>query len=242
MITENQKNEDDWGVDAVDESELVGSLDFDEVDPNELGNRPQVDQVGKYHFEISEASNHFETVKENGGQNTPNINVVCTVLKTVKGQSPEGSIYYHRLYVAGKGGGRVAEGTLKAVAAFLVGVGLLKKQDGKVIDPATKSTRIDVKTIAERLKGIQFIGDIKRTKSEGYDDKFELPWGRGVYQLDDPAVENIPKNEEAMKLIAQPQSSEQSQPSSSTAETTAPSSNGQEPATVAVTDDDYSDL
>lgn len=194
----------------------------DDVDESAVGSAIVVDQVGKYHLEIADAKNRFETMSDNGNPRRPDILCTCRVLNTVKGQSPEGSVYYHQIQLGGKGGGAPEKWQKESTVNFLHGIGLLKKVDGKFIDPETGTTAINVKTLAKRLQGIQFIGHIKRNKSndERYDDKFELLFGRGAFQVNDPAVANVPKNADALALIG----GQHQRPQQATAP--APSNNG----------------
>lgn len=204
----NDHPSDDWGTSSNDEI----NFDTEGVDPEKVGNRPTVDKAGKYHFEIANVKERFGSVNEKGALQFPNILCTCVVLYSVSGQSSEGAIYYHEVILGGKGGGRPDEWAIQATTAFLAGVGILKKVDGKFLDPETNSTNINIKSLAARLKGLQFIGDIKREKSKDsqYDDKFKLSFGRGAYQVDDPFVMDVPKNRDALALIGKAPKPEQS--------------------------------
>jgi hypothetical protein len=198
-------NENEWGNDFADEEQGFDSFDTEGVDESRVGNRRTVDKAGKYHFEIADTRERPEAVTEDGKERWPGISLSCVVLETVPGQCPAGTYYYQQLRLAGKGGGPIEDWAKEATINFLVGVGLLKRveKDGvtRFVDPETKSTRINVKTLASRLKGMQFIGDIKLQQSEQYGDSCELPFGRGAYQVDDPSVADVPKNADALALI-----------------------------------------
>lgn len=203
----NDNPTDDWGTTSNDEM----NFDTEGVDPDQINNRATVDKTGKYHFEIASAKERFGNVNDKGNLQFPNILCTCHVLQSVPGQSPEGSLYYHEVILGGKGGGRPDEWAIKATTAFLTGVGILKAVDGKFLDPETNSTKINIKTLATRLKGLQFIGDIKREKSNdpNYDDKYKLSWGRGAYQVDDPFVSAVPMNRDALAMIGKSPKQEQ---------------------------------
>lgn len=192
---------DDWGTAAPQ----APAFDTQGVDPSKVGSLVMVDQPGKYHFQITAATEKWEThvVKDSGNGTVdvrPHILLTCTVCETVPGQSPAGSAYFHRLLLGGKGGAAIEDWAKNATMNFLVGIGIIKehKANGTTyfIDPETNQTAINIPTLANRLRGLQFIGNIKLNKSddERYDDRYELPFGQGVFQVNDPRVANVPKN------------------------------------------------
>lgn len=194
---------DNWAP-AVEDNPNRFDLDAEAVDANELTSRLMVDHPGKYHLEISGAKNKFDTTDGNGGLATPHILVPCVVLISVQGQSPAGAFHYHRVDVAGKGGGPMEDWQVKATLAFLQGVGLLKNKDGKVIDPETGTTQIKLSTVAARLENKQFIGDLRLEKSSDpskYKDSIRFSFGRGAFPIDAAEVRSVPKNLEALKLL-----------------------------------------
>ncbi len=197
-----------WG----DGNEGFDSWDTDDVDASDIGSgAPRADRVGFYHFGINATARPETSDKKDMSKlRCPDILLACEVLKGVKDQSPEGSVYYHNLIIAGKGGGPIESYDKTKTLNFLVGVGILKKVDGRVIDPETGSTKINTNTLEKRLNGLQFIGKLELNRGgikdeatgERYPDRIELSWGRGAFQVDDPKVKDIPKNEEALKKIA----------------------------------------
>jgi len=193
-----------WNNEKIEHEDGGFSFDTDGTDASKVGSPLYVDCIGKYHFEIADAVLKPEVVDHDAKQVVPHINVQCVVLQDVPHQSATGAFYYHKVHLAGKGGMQIEEWAKNATIAFLLGVGLLREIDGKIIDPATNSTRIDIKTVPDRLKYMQFIGDIKKPKNsdpQKFADKFELPFGRGAFRINDPAVRNVPKNVEALKLL-----------------------------------------
>lgn len=185
---------DEWNV-----APQIPSFDTQDVDASKVGSLVIVDQPGKYHFQITSAVEKWETVNPNTGRDArPHIRLTCHVVHSTPGQSPAGTVYFHRLNFGGKGGGPVEDWARNASLNFLVGVGIIKevKKDGNTyfIDPETNSTAINVPTLAGRLKNLQFIGKIEENKQDGYDTTYELRFGQGAFQVTDPRVANVPKN------------------------------------------------
>lgn len=204
---------DNWNTDTLNDQGMgdgFDAFDADGIEPQE-DSRP-VDKPGFYHFAIQEVTAHPETCK-NGNPNqpvSPHLLLICRVLHSVPGQSPEGSVYFHRMYMQGKGGGPAAKGCIQNNTNFLVGVGIMRtvkrtNAEGKEIsvgvDAETGSTKVE--NLTSRLKGLQFVGNIKHVPSDDpqYGDKFELKFGSGAYTVDNPAVADVPKNVEALKEI-----------------------------------------
>lgn len=193
----------------------AGGFDFDSegVDTTKVSNETTflVDKPGKYHMTIH-ATEHFDTVnKENGEQLTPHVNLALTVVHSVEGQSPEGAVHFARLYVAGKGGGQREDWQTNQTLNLLKGLGLVVEQGGKLIDPTNGTTKLDWKTWASRAHGMQVIADVKMSKPDAnrldprtqqpYPARAELPFGRGLYQVNDPKVAAVPKSAAALALI-----------------------------------------
>lgn len=204
---------DDWGSD-IDNTQHFGNapagdaatipdFDTDGVDPGKVGSRVTVDKAGKYHFEIETARENFEVMNDNGKPRSPDITVACVVLESVPGQASAGSYYYHHIHLGGSGGGPPEPWQKEATVSFLSGIGLLKKQGDIFIDPETGAGKLNVKTLATRLKGMQFIGHIKceKDKTGNYDDRYCLSFGRGAFAVDDPVVAEVPKCRAALELI-----------------------------------------
>lgn len=204
---------DNWGnesLDTFDDYELDGS----EVDGDDLVGGDQVDQEGWYHLEIADVVPELDTVSDSGREKTPAVRFDCVVMQSVKGQSPQGSRLFHRIYVAGKGGGPPADGAIKSALRFGLGVGLLKQieQDGKkiTVDAVTNSPKINSETW-KRAKGLHFVAKVNKEVDEKYGDKFQIPFGR-CYRPSDPAVAKVPKNKEALAMAESAPASQAEQP------------------------------
>lgn len=176
------------------------SLDSEGVTQDDVQSTLQVDKPGKYHFEIAEAREDFSLTNKRSEPQAPHILCTCVVLHTVPGQSPRGSVLWHRINLGGKGGAPLDENGKRMTISFLAGVGLLKDQGGKFIDPQTGTTAIDIATLASRLKSMQFIGDPKPDTYEGR-TSFRFNFGRGVFRIDDPLVATVPKDKGALDAI-----------------------------------------
>lgn len=179
-------------------------MDVADVDPSKVGSHIAVDKPGRYHFGISEVRARLERTTDRGNQRRPDILVVCEVLEGVPGQSGKGALYFHSMPIAGKGGTAAEGWVMESLSNFLCGIGVLVKKDGQIIDPATNSTRIDMRSLCDRIAAAkQFVGDIKCNKSDDpqYPDKYELTFGRGAFQVDADEVAGVPKNVAALKLI-----------------------------------------
>lgn len=193
----NMFDNDEIGFDGWDTSD---------VDPSDCESKPTISKVGKYHLEVVSVKPRPEKENEDGTPRRPDILLTCVVLHSVKGQSPEGSLYYENVIAGGKGGGQPEEWAKKATCAFLHGVGLLRKEGqgdaAKFIDPETGTTRIDFGKMCAKLEALQFVADIKKEKgTDGYDDKFKLSFGRGAYTIGHPAVSDVPLNKEAAQTF-----------------------------------------
>lgn len=207
----DQQAASDWG-DQVSDASAEGLFEMStaDVDETKIGSKVTVDKAGKYHFDIVDAKNDFEIMKQNGDERSPCVLVTMEVVATSPNQSPVGSIHWHRVDVAGKGGGPLEDWQLSSSVNFLYGIGLLRKEvvqgpsgeEVKFIDPATGKVNIDVKTLAERIKGLQCIGDIKKEtdRSGRYDDRYVFPFGRGCFRVDDPAVADVTKNPDSLAV------------------------------------------
>jgi hypothetical protein len=177
-------------------------FDTDGVDETKAESMLFVDKTGWYHFEL-EPKADFRGVDDEGEPRFPGVRCMCTVLETVAGQSPAGAVLKHDVHLGAKGGGAPEAWQRDQTTAFLYGVGILKKVDGRFIDPETGGTKINVGTLETRLKGLQFIGHPVAEKSDDpkYDGRVRFNFGKGAYTLDHPAVVDVPKNLAALKAI-----------------------------------------
>ena len=97
---------------------------------------------------------------------------------------------------------------------------MLSAQGSEVIDAETGTTKINSKTLCDRIANVrQFVGNIKCDKSDDpqYADKYELLRGRGAFQVDDPAVADVPKNLAALKEIGKESAAKPASPVKSAA-------------------------
>lgn len=207
-------NESNGGWDEVPE------LDTEGVDSSKVSSHIVVDSTGKYHFRIADVKPRLEPVNQNGSPRRLDILVTCEVLESVAGQSPAGSLYFHTIPLTVKGGGPPDDWAKERLSAFLCGVGVLSAQGSEVIDPETGTTKINSKTLCDRIANVkQFVGNIKCDKSDDpqYADKYELLRGRGAFQVDDPAVADVPKNLAALKEIGKESAAKPASPVKSAA-------------------------
>lgn len=208
MSDENDKS---WSNMANDGFDQEFEFDTDGVDATKVGNETSmmIDKPGKYHVEVTSAKNYLETVDDKGNATSPHCLIIMTVLHSTPNQSPEGYRLIARAFIAGKGGGGREQWQTDSTMNLLIGAGLVKEQDGIFIDPETGSRKLNWKTWPQRLQGKQYVADVhvnrsKETNADGspkYADRFELPFGRGLYQVDDPKVAGVPKNKLALQLI-----------------------------------------
>ncbi|HWA99357.1 MAG TPA: hypothetical protein VG713_12730 [Pirellulales bacterium] len=238
----------DWG--QAEQADYT--MDTGEYTRDDLGGGGEtVDKEGTYHFEITDVVKELDTTSTNGKDKSPCLRFDMLVLETVKGQSPAGSRHFHRVYVAGKGGTTISEGAKKNALRFGLGLGLLAeitKDDRTIIvDKLTGLPKIPL-SLWDRAKGMQCIAKIKLDKGDGkYDPKHEIPFSR-VYQVNDPAVADVPKNAEALAMLgggtgagaesgSQAKAKTQSNGDAGAKQKTAPAKQ-----TVPPADDDLSDL
>jgi len=198
----NDEN-DDWAGQSNANPEDAFSFDANEADASKTESRLYVDKAGKYHMEVARVTRRLETINEQGKPCAAHLIVSCVVLESVVGQSPAGSYLNHTIYLSAAGGGPPEKGSIDAAASFFRGVGILIEKDGKLVRKDTGASAMSLADMENLLENRQFIADIKLRKSNDpqYADKFELPFGRGAFTVDDPAVRTVPKNLPALKLI-----------------------------------------
>ena len=204
---------DSWGEDAAGATaeQSLDTFEFDagDADPEKIGGRGTVDKAGKYHFEIIDVKPDLATVSDNGNPKTPSVNFTLRVLESAPGQSPAGSLAWHRLYVGEKGGGPPKQGSFDAMIDFMVAIGRLKKvtEGGvtKFVNPDTGTAKFTLQHLVV-AKGDQFVGHMKREqKKDAHGNKIDdyeirLPFSGGTFRLDDRSVSDVPKNRDAAEL------------------------------------------
>ena len=186
-------------------------FDSSDVDEKELDTSGFLDQEGWYHFEITKVELHLGLVDAENKENTPHILVTCKSLNSAKGQSPPGSVLWHRIYVGQKGGGPAKQGSIDSMFRFGVGVGLMKWAKKQNDDGTTKSVLVLASTGSTKVPpavwksavGAQFIAQVAKEKpAEGstYKPKFVIPMGK-AFRPDHPDVSHVQKNMEALEAI-----------------------------------------
>jgi hypothetical protein len=205
-----------WGQTAENHfAASADNFDFDSdgVDTSKVSNetRFDLDKPGKYHFAIQAFEKLAVINESNGEQVMPHVSLALNVIHTVEGQSPEGFVLFANLWLAGKGGAPREEWQTTQTMNLLKGLGLVVEKDGKLVDPETGTTKLNWRTWVKRLDGMQCIGDVKMSRPDAtrldprtqkpYPARPELPFGRGLYQVDDPKVKDVPKNAAALATI-----------------------------------------
>lgn len=186
-------------------------FDSSDIDEKELDTSGVLDQEGWYHFEVTKVDLHLGLLDENGKENTPHINVTCKSLNSVKGQSPAGSVLWHKIFIGAKGGGPAKQGSIDSMFRFGVGVGLLKwttksNPDGTsknvLVLASTGSTKVPP-AVLKTIVGAQFIAQVQKEKQQegsNYKPQFKIPMGK-AYRPDHPDVSHVQKNVEALEAI-----------------------------------------
>ncbi len=180
------------------------SFDANEVNADENEKGGWLDKEGQYHFEIADVL--FDTSKNKG---TPFVELRLTVLHSVPGQCPEGTKFSHSSYLSEGARGMTTLLGHRIGALKMVPTGELDDKGQpkhKYVDAKTNATAI-TKATWLAVKGGQFIGVValrkERTdKNSGqvYEAKLELNGGK-CWPVDAQEVADVPKNEQAMKLI-----------------------------------------
>jgi len=196
------------GPQGIDENYEFDSSDVDE---KELDTSGILDQEGWYHFEITKVDLVLGLLGDDGKENTPHINVTCKSLNSVRGQSPAGSVLWHKIFVGAKGGGPPKQGSIDSMFRFGLGVGLMKW--GKKTNPdgtekailvlaSNGSTKVPP-AVWRTAVGAQFIAQVQKEKQQegsNYKPQFKIPMGK-AYRPDHPDVSHVQKNVEALEAI-----------------------------------------
>lgn len=210
----------DWdkGFDDSASSEPNFSFDTSNTSKDDLGGSNIVEKPGWYHFEVTDVKADMATVGKKGGDKSPHVLFTLQVLNSIPGQAVAGAMYFHRCYVAAKGGkGEAAEGAVNSNLRFLHGLGAvvesdtLKKEDGSpvIVDAVTKEPNVTWETF-KRCKEKQLIARVvlgeptynkpgDPASGVKYEGRYEIPFGRS-FRPDDPQVADVEKDGEALKL------------------------------------------
>jgi len=201
-------DDDKWGeqADAVfsEEEEQEFELDTSGVDGNELGSS-MLNKEGTYHMEVTDVTTDYDLTNKSGDPKSPAVVFQMTVLESVENQSPAGTKFYHRVYVANKEGGPPKEGAIKAAMRFGIGLGVIEVQeDATCVDSKTKARKINTDTW-KRAKLRQCIAPIEFEEGTGdYKGKYVIPFGR-VYNPFDESYNHVPKSKDSLKTIPREQ-------------------------------------
>lgn len=176
-----------------------GLFTTDTVSQDDCQSSGIVNKEGWYHFQIADVKPELNPLNADGNERAPHFVIKAVVVGSSEGQSPAGTMLFHRLFVGKKGGGPPAEGAIKSNIRFLTGVGAMKwsKVGEKMVavDIDTGKAMVTLDTV-NRCKGLQFMADIKlEPGTEGYKDKYVIQFGE-VFQPGDPKVKGVPFNEE----------------------------------------------
>lgn len=218
MATAEKSASWDSGFDDEASNEPNFSFDTSNTSKDDLGGSNIVEKPGWYHFEVTDVKAEMATVGKKGGEKSPHVLFTLSVLNSIPGQAAAGAMYFHRCYVAAKGGkGEAAEGAVNSNLRFLYGLGALvesdtqKKEDGTpvLVDAVTKEPNVTWETF-KRCKERQLIarvvlGEPQFNKPNDpasgvkYEGRYEIPFGR-TFRPDDPQVADVEKDGEALKL------------------------------------------
>lgn len=181
--------------------------EFDTSDTTEkdLESGGMVDLEGGYHFEVDKVEFNLGLLSDDGKEQSPHLLVTCTVLESVKGQSPAGSKLFHRIYVAQKDGSPAKKGSIESMERFASGVGVMRWADvggqRRLVSSLTGKTALKLREFTGAV-GKQFCGFVKKEASNDpkYKDKprYVLPMGR-AYHPAHPDVSHVPKNADALR-------------------------------------------
>lgn len=184
---------DDWGQPIDFENTGGDGFGFDtsESDPErvESHSSPYIEKPGWYHVEVMDPKAQLDTMNDKGQPTSQSINFPFAVLKSIKGQSPQGHLGFNRIWISSSGGAPPKQGSIDMAVAFLYAMGLLRKtvQNGKTL-------YVHPETGATKLAGSQaeFIEFCKRAKGEQFVARMKVKDGRielgDAYRLDDPQL------------------------------------------------------
>lgn len=197
--------QDQAAVDPFEEAdELEGfEMSGEGMSREELGDSGgRVNKEGRYHFEIRDVVPKLSLRNKKGEQRSPSMRFDLVVAHGAPGQSEEGALLFHEIYVGSKGGGPPAEGSVKVAMAFALAAGVAKEVDvdGKtcIVDASTGKGL--TKETFMQAAGRHVIADVEFEEGTGdYKGRFRIPYTNVWSPLDD-AVKDTPKDMEALQL------------------------------------------
>ncbi len=208
-----------------------GEIDFDAdgIDASDIGSgdaRFRVKIPGWYHFELKAKARplpYGNGINADTGMDKkrkPDILLECVTIASESKGDPVGSVHFHNLILGGYGGGAPNEYDREQTLNTLVGLGVLVKRGDKIVDPETGTTKINTRTLTDRLNKVgHFIGHIQfqagkekpadkaERPGEKYPDNLGFIWGRGLFLPNDPNVANAPRSKDpkyAVKMATPP--------------------------------------
>lgn len=197
-------SQDNGGFGNQEPDDDVLAWDSSEVSAADVGGSRGVDKEGYYHFEITGVAPVIHQTNRKGGAVSNHIRIDMVVLKSVEGQSPQGSRHFHRIYLESKDGPEKTEKLKHMGYRFLLGCGVLREVEplgGKphLVDAETGETKVNLATW-RKCEGKQVVAKIEKETSM-YQGKeqidYRIPFGN-VYRPDDPKVADVPKDEDSL--------------------------------------------
>lgn len=195
-----------WQADDIPTGEQEFSYDASDTTAGDVGGPPRINKAGWYHLEIIDVVPDLKVVSDQGKEKSPSVRFKCVVQHSVPGQSPAGTEFEHRIFLAGAGGKPASDGSKRMALGFGLRIGLLEEitpageEKPRLVIAGTTDSNITSKTWL-KAKGMHMIGEVKHTPAEGdFGEKYEFAYG-SPYRPDSPFVEDIPKNVDVLKAV-----------------------------------------
>jgi len=178
-------------------------FDFDTggVDPASLNRGGTVSKPGMYPVEIEDIARNLDTHKD-GKQKSPHLSYTFLVIADQPNRDGKGSRHYHRVMLAGPGGGPINEFVRDKTSQFGVTAGVLRIESGKVVNAVTGQPKTPVEAW-EAIKGKRFVVELEydqkksgQKKANGKDEyvvdteRVRIKNDR-LYSWDDPLVAHV---------------------------------------------------
>ena len=157
------------------------NFDTSGVDPNSLNRGGTVAKPGFYPVEVEDIARNLDTHKD-GKQKSPHLSFTLLVLADQPKCDGKGSRHYHRVMLAGPGGGPINEFVRDKTTQFGVTAGVLRIEAGKVVNAVTGKPSTPIEAW-EAIKGKRFVIELE------YDQKADPTGakkanGKAVYVTD----------------------------------------------------------
>lgn len=177
------------------------NFDTSGVDPNSLNRGGTVSKPGFYPVEVEDIARNLDTHKD-GKQKSPHLSFTFLVLADQPKCDGKGSRHYHRVMLAGPGGGPINEFVRDKTTQFGVTAGVLRIEGGKVVNAVTGQPKTPVESW-ESIKGKRFVIELEydqkksgQKKANGKDEyivdteRVRIKNDR-LYSWDDPLVAHV---------------------------------------------------